>query len=118
MTATATKEVTVNEILPLETRIEMWAMDLVDALEADYNKSYPNSSNPVKFETKIGRKYIKINQINGGVHAFIDKKTGEGYKPASWKAPAKHVRYDLRIIREREICLARADWAGGYLYMR
>ena len=118
MTATATKEVTVNEILPLETRIEMWAMDLVDALEADFNKSYPNSSNPVKFETKIGRKYIKINQINGGVHAFIDKKTGEVYKPASWKAPAKHVRYDLRIIREREICLARADWAGGYLYMR
>ena len=108
----------VNETLPLETRIEMWAMDLVDALEADYNKSYPNSSNPVKFETKIGRKYIKINQINGGVHAFIDKKTGEVYKPASWKAPAKHVRYDLRIIREREICLARADWAGGYLYMR
>ena len=108
----------VNETLPLETRIEMWAMDLVDALEADFNKSYPNSSNPVKFETKIGRKYIKINQINGGVHAFIDKKTGEVYKPASWKAPAKHVRYDLRIIREREICLARADWAGGYLYMR
>ena len=93
----------VNETLPLETRIEMWAMDLVDALEADFNKSYPNSSNPVKFETKIGRKYIKINQINGGVHAFIDKKTGEVYKPASWKAPAKHVRYDLRIIREREI---------------
>ena len=108
----------VNETLPLETRIEMWAMDLVDALEADYNKSYPNSSNPVKFETKIGRKYIKINQIDGGVHAFIDKKTGEVYKPASWKAPAKHVRYDLRIIREREICLSRADWAGGYLYMR
>ena len=108
----------VNETLPLETRIEMWAMDLVDALEADFNKSYPNSSNPVKFETKIGRKYIKINQINGGVHAIIDKKTGEVYKPASWKAPAKHVRYDLRIIREREICLARADWAGGYLYMR
>ena len=108
----------VNETLPLETRIEMWAMDLVDALEADFNKSYPNSSNPVKFETKIGRKYIKINQINGGVHAFIDKNTGEVYKPASWRAPAKHVRYDLRIIREREICLARADWAGGYLYMR
>ena len=108
----------VNETLPLETRIEMWAMDLVDALEADFNKSYPNSSNPVKFETKIGRKYIKINQINGGVHAFIDKKTGEVYKPASWRGPAKIVRYDLRIINERANCLARADWAGGYLYVR
>ena len=104
--------------LSITARVEMWAMDLVDALEADYNKSYPNSSDPVKFETKIGRKYIKINQNHGGVHALIDKNTGEVYKPASWRAPAKHVRYDLRIIREREECLARADWAGGYLYMR
>ena len=38
----------------------------------------------------------------GSVTAFIDKNTGEVYKPASWKAPAKHVRFDLRIIRERE----------------
>jgi len=99
-------------------RVEMWAMDLVDALEANYNTRYPDSSSPVKFETKIGKKYIKIIQVNGGVHAFIDKNTGEVYKPASWKSPAKHVRYDLRIINQREQCLARADWAGGYLYLR
>ena len=99
-------------------RVEMWAMDLVDALEANYNKSYPDSPRPVKFETKIGKKYIKIIQVDGGVHAFIDKNTGEVYKPASWKSPAKHVRYDLRIITQRQECLARADWAGGYLYIR
>jgi len=99
-------------------RVEMWAMDLVDALEANYIKSYPNSSSPVKFSTSVGRKYIKILQEHGGVHAFIDKKTGEVYKPASWKAPAKHVRYDLRIINQRQECYARADFAGGYLYIR
>ncbi len=99
-------------------RVEMWAMDLVDALEANYNKSYPDSSRPVKFETSVGRKYIKIIQVDGGVHAFIDKNTGEVYKPASWAKPAKHVRYDLRIITQRQECLARADWAGGYLYLR
>ena len=56
----------------------------------------------------------------GSVTAFIDKNTGEVYKPASWKAPAKHVRYDLRIIREREYLLnpKNCDWAGGHLYMR
>ena len=106
--------------LSITARVEMWAMDLVDALEADYNKSYPNSSDPVKFETKIGRKYIKINQNHGGVHAFIDKNTGEVYKPASWRAPAKHVRYDMRIINQREFLhdSANTGWAGGYLYMR
>ena len=57
---------------------------------------------------------------DGSVHAFVDKKTGEVYKPASWNAPAKHVRFDMRIIKEREF-LHNPDnvgWAGGYLYMR
>jgi len=52
------------------------------------------------------------------VHCFIDKKTGEVYKSASWKAPAKGVRYDLRLIADREWLLENADWASGYLYKR
>ena len=104
--------------LSLTARVEQWAMDLVDALEANYDRRYPNSSDPVRFTIQAGRKYWKIIQNHGGVHAFIDKNTGEVYKPASWKAPAKHVRYDLRIINQRQECLTRADWAGGYLYLR
>ena len=52
------------------------------------------------------------------VHAFVDKKTGEVYKPASFKAPAKHVRFNLCLIKDREWLLENADWAGGYLYMK
>ena len=52
------------------------------------------------------------------VHAFVDKKTGEVYKPASFKAPAKIVRYNLCLINDREWLLENADWAGGYLYVR
>jgi len=66
-----------------------------------------------------GRKYHKIVMNTGNrrsVHAFVDKKTGEVYKPASFKAPAKGVRYDLRLIEDREYLLENADWAGGYLY--
>ena len=71
-----------------------------------------------------GRKYHKIVMIdssvrnNRSVHAFVDKKTGEVYKSASWKSPAKGVRYDLRLIEEREWLLENADWAGGYLYAK
>ena len=86
----------------------------------------------MKFRMEFGRKYIKIIQQDydtfrdrneyrdGGVHAFIDRNTGEVYKPASWKSPAKHVRYDMRIINHREF-LHNPDnisWSGGYLYMR
>ena len=84
------------------------------------------------FKIKTGKKFYKIVQMNfdtfqnrneyreGSVHAFVDKQTGQVYKPASWAAPAKHVRYDLRIIREREFLFNsnNTDLAGGYLYLR
>ena len=73
------------------------------------------------FYPETGRKYHKIiMNANGSrsVHAFVDKKTGQIYKSASWKAPAKGVRYDLRIIEQREWLLQHADWAGSYLYAR
>jgi len=70
---------------------------------------------------RSGRKYHKIiMNANGSrsVHAFVDKKTGEVYKSASWKSPAKGVRYDLRLIEQREWLFENADWAGGYLYAK
>ena len=83
-----------------------------------------NNEECLKFTISSGKKYYKIIQNdfrNGkyesaGVHAFVDKNTGEVYKPAGWKAPAKHVRYDMRIINQREYLYAHCDWAGGYLY--
>ena len=74
-----------------------------------------------EFYPETGRKYHKvIMNANGSrsVHCFIDKKTGEVYKSASFKAPAKGVRYDLRIIERREWLLENADWAGAYLYAK
>ena len=75
-----------------------------------------------KFVVESGRKYHKIVQTDKSgcqsVHAFVDKKTGELYKAASYKAPAKGVRFDLRLIEQREWVLKNCDWAGGYLYMK
>jgi len=76
-----------------------------------------------KYVIESGRKYHKIVMVTEdgarSVHAFVDKKTGEMYMAASWKAPAKNgVRFDLRIIEQREFVLENCDWAGGYLYKR
>ena len=94
------------------------------------------TANLYKFDYKTGKKFLKVFFLEyqdandyygtkagykaGSVHAFIDKQTGEVYKPASWKAPAKHVRYDLRLIKDREFLHnpKNVDWAGGHLYMR
>ena len=65
----------------------------------------------MKFRVHPTRKYFKIikQQFDTGrneyrdesVHAFVDKQTGQVYKPAGWEKPAKHVRYDLRIPLHR-----------------
>ena len=77
---------------------------------------------PIDYVIESGKKYHKIILVDGGgsrsVHAFVDKKTGEIYKSASWKSPAKGVRYDLRLIEQREWLLENADWSGSYLYAR
>ena len=77
---------------------------------------------PIDYVIESGKKYHKVIMIDGGssrsVHAFVDKNTGEVYKSASWKSPAKGVRYDLRLIKDREYLLKNADWSGGYLYAK
>ena len=105
--------------------LSKYAQDQLEALDNGTAKL-------MKFRIESGRKYHKIIQQDfdtfrdrneyrdGGVHAIVNKKTGEVYKAASWKSPAKHVRYDLRVINEREYVLDpnNCGWAGGYLYMK
>ncbi len=94
------------------------------------------TANLYKFVFKTGKKFHKVYFLeyqeaseyygtkagykSGSVHCFIDKQTGEVYKPASWRAPAKHVRFDLRLIKDREFLFnwKNLSWAGGHLYMR
>ena len=105
--------------------LSKYAQDQLDAMDN-------GTANLMKFRIQNGRKYYKIIQQDfdtfqdrneyrdGGVHAFVDKKTGEVYKAASWKSPAKYVRYDLRIIEDRAKLHdpTFTGWAGGYLYLK
>ena len=102
----------------IELNIRKYCLMLCDCLLQDFYKK--GSTQDYKFFIESGRKYHKIvMDANGSksVHAFVDKKTGEVFKPASFKAPAKIVRYNLLSIESREKCFERADWAGGYLYL-
>ena len=109
-----------EEGLTLDQKIEKWVWHYCRSLEQNYQLRYPNSNTSVTFTMKFGKKYIKVIQDNSSVHAFIDRNTGEVYKPASWKSPAKIVRYDLRLISDRAKLHDPkfTDWAGGYLYIR
>lgn len=50
-------------------------------------------------DVETGRKYYKLASVRGGsrsVWCFVDKTTGDIYKPASWKIPAKHARGNIQ----------------------
>lgn len=106
----------------LEARIDC----LLNKIIEKYTEQY--GYNDLAFDIVKGTKYYKIVQRSikrtnlggdgGSVHAFINRQSGAVYKPASWKAPAKHVRYNLLDDVSYETCLNNADWAGGYLYMK
>ena len=98
----------------------------------ELNDIQTGKANLMKFEIREGKKYYKIVQVefdtfqgrneyrDSSVHAFVDKNTGNVYKPASWKAPAKHVRFSFQKPEDIRFLLtpSNVDWAGGYLYLR
>ena len=101
----------------IRLNITKYCLMLCDALTQTAPKT---GSNIGFYLDSMGRKYHKIFMTKNGkqdsIHAFIDKTTGEVYKPASIKAPAKGVRFNLLIIKEREFVLDNCEWSGGYLY--
>ena len=110
----------------IELNVRKYCLMLCDALEQNFKDRNHGKVGgydaPVyKFVIESGRKYHKlIMDANGSrsVHAFVDRKSGEVFKPASFKSPAKGVRFNLLLINDREWLLENADWAGGYLYQR
>jgi len=130
MTATFTDYVAQKDAQnTIQLNVTKYVLMLCDALEMNFksrNKGIVagREAPAYKFVIESGRKYHKIimevpndnRPPSRSVHAFIDKKTGEVYKAASFKAPAKGVRFNLLIIEEREWLFENADWAGGYLY--
>ena len=121
----------------LEENYEQYHVRSLETFTSDYATKQledvkNGTANLMKFVIRTGRKYHKIIQQDfdtfrdrneyrdGSVHAFVDRNTGQVYKPASYKSPAKHVRYDMRIINNREQLHNPnfTDWAGGYLYLR
>ena len=105
-----------------------YAREQLDAIEN-------GTANLMKFKVYTGKRYYKIVQqefetweksrnygkyADGSVHAFVDKETGDVYKPASWAAPVKHIRFTFQDVNHLKFLLNpnNVGWAGGYLYMR
>ena len=98
----------------LEVLNNRWKVDAIESNRSVYTQ----------WEYEVGKKYIKVIQymlVNGERNRgrscvmFIDKKDGAVYKSASWKAPAKGIRFSLEgLVENPDIC----DCHGSFLYRR
>ena len=73
---------------------------------------------------EVAKKYIKVftSTVYDGVQRdgrsvfmFIDKETGAVYKPASYKAPAKGIRFFVESLADNPEVV---DPYGSFLYRR
>ncbi len=69
-----------------------------------------------------GRKYAKVVSTFDGeshtVYCFIDRNTGDIYKPATWNSPAKIIRYTITDTPSAITIADKSDAYGNFLYMR
>ena len=73
------------------------AINFVEKLNQKFPKGSPSEHSFDLITT--GKKYFKIVSVAShggkGVYAFVDKVTGDLFKPAGWAAPAKHARGNI-----------------------
>ena len=113
------------------TRLEKNVKAYVDTF--DYMES-------VEFRPDGGKKYIKVKQFqknwhtnynddgtktkylvggdSGAIHCFVEKSTGNIFKPAGWKTPYLKGMNAVRGNIYDESTFEKTDMHGGWLYAR
>ena len=99
---------------------------LVEVLNTEWKVNAVESGRSLYHQLEVteGKKYLKVwERLNrDGVEdttrscwMFVDKNDGACYKPASYKAPAKGIRFWIdQLADQPEIC----DPYGSFLYVR
>ena len=96
-----------------------------------------NHMDSVEFKPCGGRKYIKVKSfttnintnhetgektlvkdMNGSIHCFVERTTGDIFKPAGWKAPYTKGKNAVRGNIYDESSFQKTDMHGGWLYAK
>lgn len=89
----------------------------VNSIESGHSCYYQLEANP-------GRKYIRVmsfmvhdgeRERGNSAFMFVDKETGACYKPASWRGPAKGIRFYIEQLADNPDIV---DPYGSFLYLR
>ena len=96
-----------------------------------------NHMDSVQFKPCGGVKYIKVKSfttnvntnhetgektlredMNGSIHCFVEKSTGDIFKPATWRAPFTKGKNCIRGNIYDSSTFQKTDLHGGWLYAR
>ena len=96
-----------------------------------------NHMDSVQFKPCGGVKYIKVKSfttnvntnhetgektlredMNGSIHCFVEKSTGDIFKPATWRAPFTKGKNCIRGNIYDSSSFQKTDLHGGWLYAR
>ena len=96
-----------------------------------------NHMDSVTFKVDGGSKYIKVKSFEvrvetdyetgvktlvggekGSIHCFVEKTTGDIYKPAGWKSPYTKGNNAVRGNIYDKSTFEKTDMHGGWLYAR
>jgi len=99
-----------------------------------------NHMHSVRFGVGGGRKYIKVESFQknwqtdynddgtitktivggekGSIHCFVERTTGDIYKPATWRAPFTKGKNCIRGNIYDSSSFQKTDLHGGWLYAR
>lgn len=101
------------------TLLDYRVKKMISIVTEKFRQQYPNNKQP-EWDSVDGRKYIRIFRIEHdgtrSIWCFINPQTGAVLKPASWKGPAKGVRYNIMDDTSYETMCRRIDPHGSFLY--
>lgn len=73
----------------------------------------------VGFKYDIGSKYVRVwSTLSNGqdsCYCFVDRETGDIYKSASWRAPAKHSRGNIFDGFNNPVMYGVGEYGADYL---
>ena len=123
-----TKTLTVlNQEQLVEKQTQLYCNKLVLAMKLWHQRNGMPAEWETKYIYETGRKYFKVirvedeyksNDEHRCVEAFIDRQTGDIFKPASWSRPAKGARFNLLDQDSLFELFSDLDPFGGHLYKR
>ena len=109
---------------PTQTKIEFLTDAFIEQVNNLWKLNITKFGSYSKLDYSVGKKYIKVKNTrmhrhdlttDNGVFMFIDKETGACYKPASFRTPAKGIRFQIeQLVDQPEI----VDPYGSFLYVR